>query len=148
MSNGATMRRAPVDATMDGAKVTSPADLEAMNEITLQVRVAQGMNTRFTALQFSGVLANRQANQYVAVLQQPCGSKQRTAIAGATTAAGGVWRAEPTGVVEIPQSATYWARWRNFLSRPVVRRGQLPISLDAMGGSRYRVVHRVPLTVC
>ncbi len=122
-------------ATAAAASTAAPQ----ANEVTLQVRWAQGMNTRVTVLQFSGVLRNRQANQYVAVLQQPCGSKQRTAIAGTTTAAGGVWRAEPTGIVEISQSATYWARWRTHLSKPVTRRGKVPIALSAMGGSRYRV---------
>jgi hypothetical protein len=92
-------------------------------------------------LRFSGTIASDAANEYVAVLRQPCGSGSPTAIAGASTRAGGVWEAEPVmGARPESDSSTYRARWNGRLSEPLVFRGKLTTWLTKLGGGRYRVL--------
>jgi hypothetical protein len=92
-------------------------------------------------LRFSGTIPSAAANEYVAVLQQKCGSGSATAIAGATTQPGGSWQAEPIGPIARPgqDSSTYRARWNGRLSDPLTFRAEVPLSLTALAGGRYRV---------
>jgi hypothetical protein len=91
-------------------------------------------------LRFFGTIASGAANEYVTVLRQECGSRSATAIAGASTRAGGAWEAEPVfGARPESDSSTYRARWNGRLSDPLVFRGKLMTSLTTLGGGRFRV---------
>ncbi len=109
------------------------------DDVTLRLTRTYDAGNRITRFRFSGTVANGRANEYVAVLQRPCGSPNTTAVAGATTRTGGSWDAEPAGSAWIGGSAAYWARWEGRLSEPVVYRAPVPVSLTALSPSSYRV---------
>jgi hypothetical protein len=110
------------------------------DDVTIQLERFYDHACRCYKLRFSGTIASGQANEYVAVLQQKCGSGSPNAIAGASTRAGGVWEAEPvSGAAPESDSSTYRARWNNRLSEPLVFRGNVRLSLAEIPRGRYRV---------
>jgi hypothetical protein len=110
-------------------------------DVTLRLERFYDNACRCYKLRFSGTIASGQANEYVAVLQQECGSASSTAIAGASTRAGGVWEAEPVaGAAPESDSSTYRARWNNRLSEALVFRGNVRLSLAELARGRYRVI--------
>jgi hypothetical protein len=92
-------------------------------------------------LRFSGTIPSAAANEYVAVLEQKCGSASSTAIAGASTTQGGAWQSEPIGPIARPgqDTSTYRARWDGRLSEPLTFRAKVPVLLTPLSGGRYRV---------
>jgi hypothetical protein len=109
-------------------------------DVTLRLERFYDNACRCYKLRFSGTIASRAANEYVAVLQQRCGSTSSTAVAGASTREGGIWEAEPvTGARPGQDSSTYRARWNGRLSEPLTFRADLPMTLTRLPGRRYRV---------
>jgi hypothetical protein len=110
-------------------------------DVTLKLERFYDNACRCYKLRFSGTIASGAANEYVAVLQQRCGSGSATAIAGATTRQGGFWEAEPVSFGARPgeDSSTYRARWNERLSEPLTFRARVPLSLTELAGGRYRV---------
>jgi hypothetical protein len=108
-------------------------------DVTLRVERFYDNACRCYKLRFSGTIASQAANEYVTVLRQECGSRSSTAVAGASTRAGGFWEADPvSGAQPEFDSSTYRARWKGRLSEPLRFRGKLQISLTRLGGGRYR----------
>jgi hypothetical protein len=123
-------------AAVVAATVAAPADAQR-EEVTLRMERFYDNACRCYKLRFSGTLASGQANEYVAVVQQPCGQTGSTSIAGASTREGGFWQAETTG--SYAPSGSFRARWNNQLSEPVSHRADVPISVAQLGGGRVRV---------
>jgi hypothetical protein len=114
-------------------------------DVTLRLERFYDNACRCYKLRFSGTIPSGQANEYVVVLRQQCGAASSTAIAGASTRAGGVWEAEPvSGARPESDSSTYRARWNGRLSEPLVFRGKLSMSVTKLGGGRYRVTLGTP----
>lgn len=88
-------------------------------------------------LRFRGVISPRAGAEYVAVTQRKCGLNFATSIAGASTRWNGYW--EVTSTVRSDSSATYRARWKGRLSRPVTMRPHMGIQLVKLSAQRYRV---------
>lgn len=87
-------------------------------------------------LRFFGTISSNAANEYVAVLQQKCGVPYSTAVAGASTRAGGGWETDAyAGFV----SATYRARWNDQLSPAAAFRPPISASIKKLGGGGFRV---------
>jgi hypothetical protein len=76
----------------------------------------------YFALRFFGTISSAQADEYVSVMHKPCRASFSTAVAGATTTAGGSWEAQPTFP---PGVGEYRARWNDELSEPVTYRAPL-----------------------
>jgi hypothetical protein len=109
-------------------------------DVTLRMERFYDNAGRCYKLRFSGTIASQAANEYVTILRQECGSRSPTAIAGASTRAGGLWEAEPvSGARPEFDSSSYRARWNGRLSEPLTFRGKLQISLAELGRGRYRV---------
>jgi hypothetical protein len=110
-------------------------------DVTLRLERFYDNACRCYKLRFSGSIASGAANEYVAVLQEKCGSGSATAIAGATTQQGGAWQAEPVSFGARPgeDSSTYRARWNGRLSEPLAFKGKVQLSLTELGRARYRV---------
>jgi hypothetical protein len=125
-----------VGATLLGASIVGAQ----REEVTIRLERFYDNACRCYKLRFSGTIASGAANEYVAVLQQKCGTGSATAIAGATTKQGGAWEADPVnGTRPESDSSTYRARWNGRLSEPLVFRGELALWLTELAGGRYRV---------
>jgi hypothetical protein len=123
-----------------GTALVATAKGATSADVTLRLERFYDNACRCYKLRFSGTIASDRANEYVAVLQQRCGSPSATAIAGASTHEGGSWEAEPvSGPRPGSDSSTYRARWEGRLSEPLTFRAELPISLTRLPGGRYRV---------
>jgi hypothetical protein len=109
------------------------------DDVTLRLEREYDAGNRIHRLRFSGTISSGAANEYVAVLQQKCGSGSGTAIAGASTRPGGAWEAPPVaGAGPGQDSSIYRARWRGRLSQPLEFRASLPVSITRLGGARYQ----------
>ena len=93
-------------------------------------------------VEFTGRVSSGRADEYVTVLQQRCGSRFSTAMAGATTSAGGFWEATPSSYyLHAPLvSGTFRARWKSHLSRPAVFRPELRIMVRRERTGRFLVM--------
>jgi hypothetical protein len=119
----------------------APDGVAQRDEVTLRLEREYDAGNRTYRLRFSGTIPSGAANEYVAVLQQKCGSGSGggTAIAGASTRAGGAWEAPPiSGAGPGQDSSIYRARWRGRLSQPLEFRASLPMSITRLGGGRYQ----------
>jgi hypothetical protein len=67
-------------------------------------------------LRFFGQVSSGAADEYVSVMHKPCRASISTAIAGATTVAGGGWEVVPSFP---PGAGEFRARWNDDLSEPV-----------------------------
>jgi hypothetical protein len=122
------------------AAALAPTAGAQREQVTLRLERFYDNACRCYKLRFSGTIASQAANEYVTVLRQECGSRSSTAIAGASTRAGGLWEADPViGARPESDSSTYRARWNGRLSEPLTFRGKLQISLTNLGGGRYRL---------
>jgi hypothetical protein len=142
---GRTKRRAAllfvVVVVAAGAGLIVDAEGAAAADVTLRMERFYDNACRCYKLRFSGTIASGAANEYVTILRQACGSRSPTAIAGASTRAGGAWEAEPVmGARPESDSSTYRARWNGRLSEPLTFRGKPQVSLVELGGGRYRVM--------
>ncbi len=70
----------------------------------------------YYALRFYGAISSGQADEYVAVMHKPCRATVSTAVAGATTTAGGGWEVQPSFP---PGAGEFRARWNDEVSEPV-----------------------------
>lgn len=116
-----------------------PAAFATPQSVTLTVLRTVDKNTGFPAIRFTGAISSGAAGESVTVLQQTCGYRSSTAIAGGQTRSGGAWDAEPASQAAIAQSATYRARWRNELSAPVRVRPALRLYLFSVRRGSYTV---------
>lgn len=100
-----------------GALLTLTASAQA--PLSLSVRVIEhppggGLPRHL----FSGRLANGAEGELVTVLAKGCPRDSETAVAGATTVAGGFWEAEAATASQ-RTAMTYRARWEGRFSEPV-----------------------------
>jgi hypothetical protein len=84
--------------------------------VTLEVRVLEFPSGALPRHLFSGQIASGDAGELVTVLATACPRKAETAVAGATTSAGGAWEAEAGSQ---RTAITYRARWEGRFSEPV-----------------------------
>ena len=116
---------------------TAPA--ASTQSVSLAVTQTYDGPSRSYLLRFGGAISSPAPGEDVTVMQQICGYKFATAIAGTQTRAGGVWDAEPSNPYLVPPSATYRARWRNLRSEPVTLRPPIPVYFIPVGRGRWRV---------
>jgi hypothetical protein len=88
---------------------------------------------------FTGTVSNARAGEYVTIMQQRCGARFSTAMAGATTGPGGHWEAVPstyyTAAPLLP--GTFRARWKTQLSEPVAFRPPLRVTVRRERSGRF-----------
>ncbi|HEU0303940.1 MAG TPA: hypothetical protein VFR32_05105 [Gaiellaceae bacterium] len=89
----------------------------------------------YYALRFYGTISSGQPNEYVSVMHKPCRASLSTAIAGATTTAGGGWEVQPSFP---PGAGEFRARWNDELSEPVQYKPPLVPNVFKRRGT-YRV---------
>jgi hypothetical protein len=87
-------------------------------------------------LRFFGQVSNAAADEYVSVMHKPCRATFSTAIAGATTTAGGGWEVVPGFP---PGPGEFRARWNDELSEPVTYRAPLVPNVVRRRAGTYRV---------
>jgi hypothetical protein len=109
----------------------------ASDRVTLRVEPFWSEACRCHKFRFSGAISSGAPNEYVAVLQQRCGTNFSTSIAGVSTREGGFWEVESNG--PLTASSTFRARWNGHLSDPVTHRGDVPIWLTQLGKGRVSV---------
>jgi hypothetical protein len=111
-------------------------------EVTMTMRRYFDPMCNCIRVQFTGRVSSGRADEYVTVLQQRCGSRFSTAMAGATTSAGGFWEAAPSSYyLHAPLvPGTFRARWKSHLSRPAVFRPPLRITVRRQRTGRFLVI--------
>jgi hypothetical protein len=119
------------------AASTATSASSARKSVTLEVDRVFDDECYCYLLRFRGVISPRAGAQYVAVTQRKCGLNFATSVAGASTRWNGFW--EVTSTVRSDSSATYWARWKGRLSKPVTMRPQMGIRLSKVSAKRYHV---------
>jgi hypothetical protein len=73
-------------------------------------------------------------------MRQTCGYSFATAIAGATSRAGGFWEVEtPSAPRPGFDTNTYHARWGAARSKPVAFRGRLSMTVTKLGPRTFRI---------
>ena len=90
----------------------------------------------YFALRFYGTISSGQANEYVSVMHRPCRASISTAVAGATTTAGGGWEVQPSFP---PGAGEFRARWNDEVSEPVQYRPPLVPNVLKRPKRMYRV---------
>jgi hypothetical protein len=116
-----------------------------VGEVTIRVRMFVDRGTMTRKLDVSGTIANPAAGETVNVEAKECGPNHRfyRVVAGTRTVAGGAWDLDPVraGVqlYTLPLNAYFRARWRTFVSEPVLVR--LPMFVSASWNPRRRVVN-------
>jgi hypothetical protein len=120
-------------ATGDTSAQSSPT-------VTLSVYRLYDSGNRLYRLRFNGTISSRAAGQYVTVMRQTCGLSFATALAGATTRAGGFWEAETTHAPR-PEldTNTYFARWGTARSAPVKFRGRLVMGAIKLSPKKVQI---------
>jgi hypothetical protein len=90
-------------------------------------------------VRFTGAVSNGRAGEYVTVMEQRCGARFATAMAGATTGPGGLWEASPsTYYLHAPLvPGTFRARWKGNLSEPVAFRPTIRVTVRRQRSGRY-----------
>ena len=117
-----------------GESPRAPARGEA---VTLAYQRYYDAGCRCFKLRFFGQISSTAADEYVSVMSKPCRATISTAIAGATTTAGGGWEVVPSFP---PGPGEFRARWNDELSDPVTYRAPLvPNVVKRPGTGRYRV---------
>lgn len=111
----------------------APAD----EAVTLAVERVYDAACYCYRLRFRGIISPPRPREYIAVTQQKCRFDFATSVAGASTRADGSWAA--TASVSGGIAATYRARWRRRVSKPVTVRPSLKIRLAKLALDRYRV---------
>ena len=90
----------------------------------------------YYALRFYGAISSGQADEYVAVMHKPCRATVSTAVAGATTTAGGGWEVQPSFP---PGAGEFRARWNDEVSEPVTYKPPLVPNVVKRPKRTYRV---------
>ena len=90
----------------------------------------------YYALRFYGAISSGRADEYVAVMHKPCRATVSTAVAGATTAAGGGWEVQPSFP---PGAGEFRARWNDEVSEPVTYKPPLVPNVVKRPKRTYRV---------
>jgi hypothetical protein len=104
--------------------------------VTLAVQQWYDKPSKTQKTRFTGTVSSGQAGEDVTVMQQVCGYKFGTSVAGTQTGSGGFWQAEPASAYVIAPSATYRAKWGSETSTPVVIRPKIPVYLIPVGKGR------------
>jgi hypothetical protein len=133
-SVGALVITALAGALYAAASPSAPGQ----EEVTLRLERFYDNACRCYKFRFFGTISRGAANEYVSVLQQRCGQRFSTAVAGASTREGGAWEVVPSSVGILGGSATFRARWKNQMSRPLTFRAELLVSLTRLRAGRYR----------
>jgi hypothetical protein len=127
-----------VAAALVVALVPAAAAAPSAQEVTLKVDRFFDPACNCIRVRFSGTVSSGREGEYVTVMQQRCGARFSTALAGATTEPGGVWSAMPsTYYLHAPLvPGTFRARWKSHVSEPVPFRPPLKVSVrrDRTGG--------------
>ncbi len=87
-------------------------------------------------MRFFGKISSTAPNEYVGLLQQSCGAKYPTAVAGTQSLPGGEWE---TDTYFGGSSAAYRASWNGELSKPVAYRPPLAPQVKRLAAGKYRV---------
>jgi hypothetical protein len=121
------------------ALVPAVAAAPSASEVTLKVDRFFDPMCNCIRVRFSGVVANGRAGESITVMQQRCGARFSTAVAGATTGAGGQWEALPsTYYTAAPlQPGTFRARWKTHLSEAVAFRPPLRVTVRRQPSGRF-----------
>jgi hypothetical protein len=106
--------------------------------VTLSVERFFDQSTKLFHFHFRGRLSSPDAGEYVAVLHKKCGQPFATAVAGATSEAGGIWGASPN-VSLVAGSGTYQARWKDDVSAVVTVRPPIDVRAEPRGNGKIRV---------
>jgi hypothetical protein len=119
--------------------VSASAVAAPTERVTLEIERIYDRPNGYSRLRFSGVISSGAANEYVTVMHRRCSQRFATAVAGATTRAGGVWDAVQSESSPPVGSGTFRARWKRHLSKPLTFRPPLRIFLSRQGERRIRV---------
>jgi hypothetical protein len=106
------------------------------NAVTIAFQRYWDAACRCYKLRFFGQVSSGAADEYVSVMHKPCRASFSTAIAGATTVAGGGWEVEPSFP---PGAGEFRARWNDELSEPVSYRPPLVPNVVRRRPGAYRV---------
>jgi hypothetical protein len=108
-------------------------------EVTLKVDRFFDPMCNCIRVRFTGAVSSGHAGEYVTVMQQRCGARFSTAMAGATTGPGGLWEALPsTYYTAAPLTpGTFRARWKTYLSEPVPFRPPLRVTVRRERSGRF-----------
>jgi hypothetical protein len=117
--------------------VAAASPAPAADDVTLRLERFYDNACRCYKFRFFGTISSGAANEYVSVLQQRCGQRFSTAIAGASTREGGAWEVVPSSLYWAG-SATFRARWKNQTSQPLTYRAELIVWLTKLRAGRYR----------
>ena len=110
------MKRALVASVLTTAAGLTAWAGAAEAPVTLSVRVVEQAPNTLPRHTFSGSIASGAGGGLVTVLAKSCPRRSETAVAGATTVAGGSWEAD---AVSQRTAITYRARWDGRFSEPV-----------------------------
>lgn len=128
-----------VAATALVALVPAAAAVPRASEVTLKVDRFFDPACNCIKVRFSGAVASGRAGEYVTVMEQRCGARFSTAVAGATTGPGGLWEALPstyyTAAPVVP--GTFRARWKTHLSEPVAFRPPIRVMVRRERNGRF-----------
>lgn len=109
------------------------------DEVTLKVDRYFDPACNCVRARFTGAVSNGRAGEYVTVMEQRCGARFATAMAGATTGPGGLWEAVPstyyTNAPLVP--GIFRARWKGNLSEPVAFRPPIRVTVRRQRSGRY-----------
>jgi hypothetical protein len=129
----------PLVFSLQTAAGGGPTRVESPDTVTLSVRRFYDKTTELHHFHFQGRLSSPSAGEYVAVMHRKCGQSFATAVAGATSEAGGIWGASPT-VSLVAGSGTFQARWKNDLSPLVTLRPPIDVRAEPRRDGTIRVV--------
>jgi hypothetical protein len=108
-------------------------------EVTLRVERYFDPMCNCIRARFTGTVSNGRAGEYITIMQQRCGARFSTAMAGATTGPGGTWEATPstyyTAAPLLP--GTFRARWKTRLSEPVAFRPPIRVTVRRERSGRF-----------
>jgi hypothetical protein len=124
-------------AAVAGALYAAASPAAPAQDVTLRMERFYDNACRCYKFRFFGTIPSGAANEYVSVLQQRCGQRFSTAVAGASTREGGAWEVIPSSLYW-GGSATFRARWKNHVSQPVMYRAELIVWLTKLRAGRYR----------
>jgi hypothetical protein len=110
------MRRTLMVAAVVALAALSAWRAAAQAPLTLNVRVIELTTGALPRHEFTGRVPSGAGGELVTVLAKACPRDLETAVAGASTAEGGVWQAEAGSQ---RTAMTYRARWEGRFSEPV-----------------------------
>jgi hypothetical protein len=119
-------------STPEASPPRSPARAET---VTLAFQRYWYPPGNYFTMRFYGTISSGETDEYVAVLKKECGASFSTAIAGATTQAGGAWEAVPD---RPPGGGEFRAKWNDELSEAVMYRPPMQPWFEKAGRAEFR----------